>query len=173
MKYLVNKSVGDTITVQLPLEANHPMEEIIWFVRRKAAIIENNEWTNYTSVISAEYDPIFNPPKPFVVSAILQVNGIELIRAEEEYFRQLLSRHHLGGITSYSSYIYGYPIARKPSDHQPTGTLNASRAQSVRLTLTVSPPGGVYNQEWEVVVYVLGLRWLRFENGIGNQMFDS
>ena len=30
-----------------------------------------------------------------------------------------------------------------------------------------------YNQEWEVVVYVIGLRWLRFENGIGNRMFDS
>ena len=173
LKYLVNKSASDTITVQLPLEANHPVEEIIWFVRRKAAIIENNEWTNYTSVISGEYDPVFNPPKAFVKSAIIQVNGIELISAEEEYFRQLLARHHLGGITSYASYIYGYPIAKKPADHQPSGTLNASRAQSVRLTLTVMPPGGAYNQEWEVVVYVIGLRWLRFENGIGNRMFDS
>jgi hypothetical protein len=49
--------------------------------------------------------------------------------------------------------------------------LNASRSQSVRLTMTVTPPGGPFDQEWEVVVFVLGFRWLRFENGIANKMF--
>jgi hypothetical protein len=173
LKYLVNKNSGDTITVQLPLEANHPMEEIIWFVRRKAAITYNNEWTNYTSVISAEYNATFNPPEPMLVSATIQINGIELISAGEEYYRQLISRHHKGGIAGYATFLYGYPFARNPAEHQPSGTLNASRSQSLRLTLTVTPPGGALNQEWEVVVYVVGLRWTRFENGICNKMFTD
>jgi hypothetical protein len=173
LKYLVNKSAGDTITVQLPLEANHPMEEIVWFLRRKAAIVNNNEWTNYTSVTSSEYDATYNTPQPYLLSARFQINGIDLVDAEEGYFRQLIARHHMSGIAAYASYVYGYPIARSPSDHQPSGTLNASRAQSVRLTLTVRPPGGAYDQEWEVVVFVIGLRWLRFENGIANRMFET
>ena len=173
LKYLSNKSQGDTITVQLPLEANHPMEEIVWFLRRKAAITKNNERADYTNIISAEYNAIYNPPAPFLVSAELQINGIQIITAEEEYFRQLISRHHRGGIASYASYIYGYPFARHPAQHQPSGTLNASRTQDIRLTLTVTPPGGQYDQEWEVVVYVIGIRWLRFENGIANKMFQD
>jgi hypothetical protein len=32
-KYLVNKAQGDTIAIQLPLEANDPMEEVVWFLR--------------------------------------------------------------------------------------------------------------------------------------------
>jgi hypothetical protein len=173
LKYLVNKNFGDTITVQLPLEANHPMEEIVWFVRRKAALVYNNEWTNYTSVISAEYNATYNPPEPMLVSAQLQINGIELISAGEEYFRQIISRHHKGGIAAYASFLYGYPFARNPAEHQPSGTLNASRTQSLRLTLTVTPPGGNLNQEWEVVVFVVGMRWTRFENGICNKMFTD
>jgi hypothetical protein len=173
LKYLVNKSQGDLITVQLPLEANHPMEEIIWFLRRKAGITQNNEWVNYSNVTTAEYNLIYNPPSPMLVSAEIQINGIQLVTAEESYFRQLISRHHKGGIAGYASYVYGYPFARNPAEHQPSGTLNASRSQSVRLTLTVTPPGGIYNQEWEVVVFVVGLRWLRFENGIGNKMFTD
>ena len=173
LKYLVNKIQGDSITVQLPLEANHPMEEIVWFLRRKAAITKNNERTDYTNIISAEYNQTYNPPAPYLVSAELQINGIQIVAAEEEYFRQLIARHHKGGIASYASFIYGYPFARNPGQHQPSGTLNASRTQDIRLTLTVTPPGGQYDQEWEVVVYVLGIRWLRFENGIANKMFQD
>lgn len=173
LKYLVNKQFGDTITVQLPLEANHPMEEIVWFVRRKAAIVNNNEWTNYTSVTSSEYNATFNPPENMLVSAEIQMNGIQLVSAGEEYFRQIISRHHKGGIAAYATFLYGYPFARNPAEHQPSGTLNASRTQSLRLTLTVTPPGGAFNQEWEVVVFVIGLRWTRFENGICNKMFTD
>jgi Large eukaryotic DNA virus major capsid protein/Major capsid protein N-terminus len=173
LKYLMNKGSGDTITIQLPLEANHPMEEILWVMRRKAATINNNEWSNYTNVTSFEYDPTFNPTKPFLLNASIQINGIELINSTEDYFRQLIARHHRGGAIAFASYIYGYPFARSPSEHQPSGTLNASRTQNVRLNLTVRPPGGALNQEWEVAVYVVGLRWLRFENGIANKMFDN
>lgn len=173
LKYLVNKSMGDTITIQLPLEANDPMEEIVWFLRRKASITLNNEWINYTNVTSAEFDATYRFPQPYLVNAELQINGIQVVQAEEQYFRQIIARHHRGGISSFASFIYGYPFARNPGQHQPSGSLNASRTQNIRLTLTVTPPGGDFNQEWEVVVYVIGFRWLRFENGIANKMFMS
>jgi hypothetical protein len=172
LKYLTNKTSSDIIQVQLPLEVNHPMEEILWFVRRKATA-NNNEWTNYSAVMSAEYNPVYNPFRPLLQNAVIQLNGIELVNQEEQWFRQHISLAHKGGISAYESFIYGYSFAKNPAEHQPSGTANASRLQSVRLTLDVSPPGGVYEQEWEVKVFVITLQWLRFQNGLANRMYTD
>jgi hypothetical protein len=158
---------SSVIRVQLPLEANHPLEEILWFVRRTDVSL-NNEWTNYSSVLEREYDPIYNPRTPLLVAAKIQVNGIDLVEAEESYFRNMIGKYHKGGVTAHNSFIYGYPFARHPGEHQPSGTINASRLQSLRLTLDVSCPG-----TWEVKVFCIGLNWLRFENGIANHMFSD
>lgn len=171
LKYLINKTANDAITIQLPLEANDPMEEIVWFVRRKATA-NNNEWTNYSAVTSPEYNAIYNPFRPLLQSASIQLNGIELIQAEERWFRQHIAKHHKGGAASFYSYIYGYSFARNPGEHQPSGTANASRLQSLRLTMTIAPPGGDYEQEWEVKVFVISIQWLRFQDGILNRMYQ-
>jgi hypothetical protein len=167
LKYQVTASSKDTITVQLPIEVNHPMEEIIWFVRRKD-VNNNNEWVNYSSVLQPEYDPIFNPRKPLLLSARIQLNGIDLIFESEEWYRQHISLLHKGGIAAYENYIYGYSFAKHPGQHQPSGTANASRLQSVRLTLDVKA-----EHQWEVKVFVLACQWIRFQNGMANKMFTD
>ena len=173
LKYVVSKSSNDSITVQLPLEANHPLEEIVWFVRRKETA-NNNEWINFSSVLEREYDATFNPSTPLLKKAILQVNGQTLCDAPEQYYRQLISNYHSGGIVPYRRFIYGYPFARNPSEvHQPSGSLNASRVQSLRLTLEVKQPLSQFDTSWEVKVFCIGLNWLRFENGIANKLFTD
>ena len=172
LKYTLSKTSNDTITIQLPLEANHPLEEIIWFVRRKE-VSNNNEWTNYSGVLEREYDPIYNPLRPMMKKAILQANGINICDASEQYYRQLISSHHKGGITSFNKYIYGYTFANHPGEHQPSGSLNASRLQSLRLTLEVQPPSSIYDTGWEVKVFCIGFNWIRFENGICNKLFTD
>ena len=168
LKYTVSKNSGaDTVRISLPLEANHPLEEILWFVRRKDTD-GNNEWTNYGSVLEKDYDAVYNKPEPLLVNAIVQVNGVTICDAEEGYYRELIARHHRGGIVPYERFIYGYPFARHPSDHQPSGTLNASRVQSLRLVLEVK--GGA---EWEVKVFCLGINWLRFQNGLAGSVFED
>jgi hypothetical protein len=168
LKYAASTTNPESVVrVQLPLEANHPLEEIIWFVRRTDVSL-NNEWTNYSSVLEKEYDPIFNPRGPLLVSAKIQANGIDLVEGEESYFRNLISKHHKGGIVAYNSFIYGYPFARHPGQHQPSGSINASRLQSLRLVLDVVSTG-----TWEVKVFCIGLNWLRFENGMANHIFTD
>jgi hypothetical protein len=167
LKYTVSKRGGDTIRIALPLEANHPLEEILWFVRRKD-VLGNNEWTNYSNVLEKNYEATYAKPEPLLVSAILQVNGITICEAEEGYYRDLIARHHKGGIAAYNSFIYGYPFARHPGQHQPSGTLNASRVQSLRLVLEVKSTA-----EWEVKVFCLGLNWMRFQNGLASSIYDS
>ena len=170
LKYAIGKR-SDIIRIQLPLEANHPLEEIIWFVRRRG-VRDNNGWTNYTSVLEAEWNPR-KAEQPLLQNAILQANGISICDADEQYYRQLIASAHRGGIIAYSNFVYGYPFARTPGEHQPTGSLNASRVNSLRLILDVKPPGGVLDGNWEVKVFCIGLNWLRFENGLANPMFDD
>jgi hypothetical protein len=174
LKYLINKVGDDKITVQLPLEANQPIEEIVWFLRRKASVDVNNDWTNYSAILEKDYDPVFSPLEPLLLSAKLQGNGMDIIHQDECWFRSHISRCHRGGKTSYDSFIYGYSFARNPGEHNPTGSINASRLSSLRLILDVKPPPYTKDEittEWEVHVMVFAFQWLRFENGVCNKVF--
>lgn len=171
LKYVVNKSGNDMITVQLPLEANGPIEEIVWFLRRKAAITLNNDWTNYSATLEKDYHPTFAPLEPLLVSARIQANGQDIIQQEEAWFRSHIARAHKSGKISYDAFVYGYSFAKHPGQHNPSGTINASRLNSLRLTLNVKPPGGSSDTEWEVHVFVYAFQWVRFGNGICNKVF--
>jgi hypothetical protein len=170
LKYTIGKR-QDSIRIQLPLEANHPIEEIIWFIRRKGTSI-NNEWTNYTSVLESEWNPRM-AKKPLLQNAIIQANGTVLCDADEQFYRESIAAAHRGGYAAYSHFIYGYSFAKTPGEHQPSGSMNASRLNSLRLVLDVAPPGGVLDSSWEVKVFCIGMNWLRFENGLANPMFDD
>jgi hypothetical protein len=175
IKYAVSKRAENLITIQLPIEANHPIEEIVWFIRRKGVSI-NNEWLNWTDKLESEYpigtDPTFMTT-PLLSYAKLQVNGITLIEAEEQYFRQQIASKHPGGYIAYSNYVYGISFAETPGIHQPTGSINASRTNSLRLTLDIRPPGGVLDASWEIKVFCNAMNWMRFENGLANPIFED
>jgi hypothetical protein len=170
LKYLVNKSVTDRVDIQLPLELNHPVVELLWVFRRKA-VQEYNEWGNFSPMLSLEAtkDQIY---PAWLHSATLRINGSEIISAEGDWFREHIANHHGGGIISYQSSIYGYSFSREPESHQPSGSMNSSRANSVTLTLSVRTPFAS-NNGWEVFVYAIHYNWLRFENGMGHRMFSS
>jgi hypothetical protein len=170
LKFSVTGSIEDVINVQLPLEINHPMEEIVWTVRRKASTLRN-DWINFSSVTADEYDPVYNTRKPLLVQASIYLNGVEIIQKEEQWFRQHIAHAHAGGYAAYADYIYGYSFARTPGMHQPSGTANASKLQSVKLNLSVKHPEGEANKEWEVLVYVIRLDWLRFQNGLVSHIY--
>jgi hypothetical protein len=176
LKYVVAKSSAENIIrIQLPLEANHPIEEMFWFIRRKD-VLNNNEWTNWSSVLNKDYNETFNPRQSMMVSGVIQANGITIVEAEEQFYRQLIARHHRGGIVSYNQFLYGYPFAKWPGDvHQPTGSINASRLQNLRLTLDIRPPQNPDGSAaaWDVKVFCVDLNWLRFQNGICNRMFTD
>jgi hypothetical protein len=171
-KYLVNTPIAGAISLQLPLEINGPLEEIIWFVRRKAVSV-NNEWTNYSNTLEFEYNQIYKPFESMLMSATLQVNGIQMVQGSGDFFRRQISQHHRGGIVGYNNFVYGYSFAKNPGLQNPSGWMNASRSSDVRLRVEVRPPGGTEDLEFEVCVFALSLNWVRFENGIANRVFSS
>ena len=169
LKYSVG-SRQDSVRIQLPLEANHPIEEIIWFIRRKGTST-NNEWTNYSGVLESEW--LTSPKLPMLQNAIIQANGSVVCDADEQFYREGIASAHRGGYAAYSRFVYGYSFAKTPGQHQPSGSINASRLNALRLVLDVAPPGGVNDALWEVKVFCIGMNWMRFENGLANPMFED
>ena len=174
-KYVVNTPSAGVVRLQLPLEINGPVEEILWFIRRKGVNV-NNEWTNYSNRLEWEYNPTFRPFESMLVAATLQVNGIDLIHADGDFFRSEVAKRHKGGIVAYNNFVYGYVFSQNPGVQNPSGWMNASRSQDVRLRIDVrQPPESGFGEdlEFEVVVYSINLNWVRFENGIANKVFSS
>jgi hypothetical protein len=181
-KYLTSKtnSNSDTIEVSLPLELNHPTQELFWVFRRKATAI-NNEWANFNPIVETQYNPI-TVPQDWLVYATLRVNGLVVEQAPGEWWRQSIAKVHKGGWNSWAAYTYGYSFALDPEAHQPSGSINMSRSSSVRLDLRVKVPKAVpvpdgfdadVAQGWEVFVYAIHLNWLRFENGLCQKLFED
>ena len=166
MKYASIVNEG-SISLQLPLEINHPIEEIIWVIRRKD-VATNNEWTNYSAVLQREFDPQYVPLSDLLIKAELQVNGEALVSGDARYFRREISAVHRGGIVAYNNYVHGYSFAKKPGDQDPTGWFNASRTTDVRLRIDV-----VAGHEFEVLLWTTNINWVRFQNGIANLVFTT
>ena len=181
-KYAITKpnNLTDSISVNLSLECNGPVEEILWIIRRRGCAV-NNDWTNFGPLLENQ-ESSGRFPMPLLESASIWINGIPFIEQDGDWFRQHIASMHNGGIVAWNRYIYGYSFARTPGAHQPSGTVNMSRATSVQLRLTVRAPKratvtGDFDESvragWEVHAYCVGLNWLRFENGIANRIFSS
>ena len=172
LKYTVNK-VGAQVSIQLPLELNNPCEEVWWVVRRKAATTMN-EWTNYSATPWFARDDVYNPAAPALVRGSVYINGQPVAEDQpESYYRRCVAEAHKGGIVPYDRYVYGYVFSRAPGERQPAGHVNMSRANDVKLALTVELPADGLDQEWTVAVYAHCMNWMRFENGLANRLYSS
>ncbi len=182
LKYAVaaTNSAVDSIRVQLPLELNHPIEEIFWVIRRKAINI-NNDWLNFTAYTEKQLkDNSLIVQSDPLLTATIYINGIPVSQQEGRWYREHIAARHLGGIVPYASFIYGYSFAKVPGLFTPTGTINASRTSSIRLDLTVRVPeaapgafAATDEQTWEVYVYGIGINWLRFQNGMCARIYGN
>lgn len=188
IKYTVSKPnpIRDIIDIQIPLELNHPVEEIFWVFRRKAVEI-NNEWCNFSPFTynqlrksisnSADINIIY---ADWLEHASIVLNGVVLQEAEGERFRYQIAKSHSSGIISLQKHIYGYSFSLEPELHHPEGTANMSRVNSIVLNMSVRPPFPVdapdgFNSNvsdgWEIFIFAIYHNWLRFENGICNRVF--
>jgi hypothetical protein len=169
LKYLVNSTLNNTIKIGLPIIGNGPIRQMFFFLRRKASIALFNDYTNYSAVLQNEQDPIWNPLRPLLVRAQLLV-GTAVWADEDESWWRANNINLPGGIRAYGNYIYCYNFADRPDLFEPSGSINMSRVD-VRLNLIVNPPVSTYDCEWTVSVFLVGTNWMRFENGLANQLF--
>lgn len=162
----------DSVIVNLPLEASHTIDEIVWILRRKI-VKNNNDWFNYSA--SDEFTPDANRT-PLLRHATIKVDGAEWINADESYFRSSYAGQHSGITAGFNSFIYHYSFGcsgGRGEDIQPGAAVNAS-VTPVSLVLNVRQPGLVSDEErgWEVIVFVLYRNWLRYQQGLMAPLFE-
>ena len=171
LKYTVNTPSAGTIKIGLPLTmANGPLRHLVFFLRRNAAAQQYAEYDNYSATLPGEADPVWSPERPLLTHAQLLVGTAVWADEDEAWWRLASGVEVPGGVRAAGNYVYAYNFADHPTAFAPSGSVNASRVD-LRLNLTVAPPGGAADGEWTVSVFLVGTNWIRFENGLANQIF--
>jgi hypothetical protein len=174
-------------TATVSVEFNHPIKEFM-FVAQRDEMINRNEWFNYSNRGIDEPNPAYilpymnsNAPAgrmDLISSAKLQLDGYDRFMARTpQYFRlQQPYEHHT--TTPVHSFIYNYCFALRPEDIQPTGTMNASRIDSIVWQIQMNPllsnpqiPAWQQRGNCRIVVYGHNYNVFRVINGFGGLLF--
>lgn len=178
---------GQQTTATIDIEFNHPLKEFI-FVAQRDEMINRNEWFNYSNLaigepIPALVQPYMNSNAPaqrmdLIASAKLQLDGYDrfMVRGPTYFRLEQPYEHHT--TTPVNSFIYNYSFALQPEDAQPTGTMNASRIDSIVWQIQMNPVlSNPMIPEWQqrgnchIVVYGQNYNVFRVINGFGGLLF--
>lgn len=172
-------------TVTMPVEFNHPLKEFIFVVQRDE-MTNRNEYFNYSNLaigegvspIIQEYLNAGQTRTDLISSAVLQLDGYDRFAARSAQYFRLIQPYEHHTTTPANSYIYCYSFALKPEDAQPTGTLNASRIDSIVWQIEMNPilnmPQVAPSERrgnCHLVVYGLNYNVFRVVNGFGGLLF--
>lgn len=157
--------------VQIPMEFNHPLRELFWLVQRQAATVAN-QWFNYTNLSIGESS--LNPQNSYmnqIQTALLRIDGFDRFdERRADYFR-LVQPYQYHTVVPLNDFVYSYSFAFRPEDVQPSGSMNASRLDSITLQLlmdnTVTPARGPAAAR----IYALNHNVLRIVDGFGGLLF--
>jgi hypothetical protein len=105
---------------------NHPTSELIWTFVPKASI-EGGEPFNYTALQSS-----YNAAGDTLKTAKLQFNGYDRFQdMEAEYFREIIPAQYHTSVPTRPIYVYSFAL--EPEDFRPSGSVNLSRIDNVKL----------------------------------------
>jgi len=174
-------------TATISVEFNHPIKEFI-FVAQRDEMINRNEWFNYSNLAIGEPTPALvlpyvnsNAPAgrlDLISLSKLQLDGYDRFMARlPQYFRlEQPYDHHT--TTPVNSFIYNYCFALRPEDSQPTGTMNASRIDSIVWQINMNPvlsnptiPAWQQRGNCHINVYGHNYNVFRVINGFGGLLF--
>jgi hypothetical protein len=128
-------------SISVNLKFTNPVKEIYWVFQYEDNIAQN-QWFNYVN-----HNEIFNYMCASIMkTAKLQLNGNDrFTEREAEYFTLIQPFQHHTNIPN-SRGIHVYSFALKPEEHQPSGSLNFSRLDSVVMKMTIDNKGLVVNE---------------------------
>jgi hypothetical protein len=157
-------------TVQVPMEFNHPLREMYWVIQRDAAV-NARQWFNYTNLAIGESSSGPNSFQNLINTALIKIDGFDRFdKRNADYFR-LVQPYQYHTVIPIDDFIYSYSFAFRPEDVQPSGSMNASRLDTIVLQLemnmAVTPARGSGN----VRVYGLNHNVLRIVEGFGGLLF--
>jgi hypothetical protein len=115
-----------------------------------------------------------------IATALLQLDGYDRFQVRDAPYFRLVQPYDHHTTTPVQQYIYCYSLALRPEDAQPSGTLNASRIDSVNWQITMNPvlnTPSTANKATSVRgpatirIYALNYNVFRVVNGFGGVLF--
>jgi len=174
--------------VNIQTDFNHPIKEFI-FVCQRDFMDQVNEPFNFSSLATNERLDVSaigqyllpgQTRTDLIASALLQLDGYDRFQVRDAPYFRLLQPYDHHTTTPVQQYIYCYSVALRPEDAQPTGTLNASRIDSVNWQITMNPvlnlPATANSKTsvrgpCTIRIYGLNYNVFRVVNGFGGVLF--
>jgi hypothetical protein len=176
LQYSPLNSIPNTMAIaNIPLNFNHPIKELIWVVQQ-TRMTDSNELFNFSSLQLNE------PGRPYdlILDAVIKFDGFDRFQKRDiSYFRLVQPwQYHT---TVPDDFIYLYSFSINPEDSQPSGSFNASRLDSLVLTLTMNNAfnnngnsmfiAPITQHDATCVVYGVNYNVLRIVAGMGACLF--
>jgi hypothetical protein len=152
--------------LNITLDFNNPIKELIWVVQQDR-IVAANEWFNYTNRHLIEQHVLLDDQ---ISNAILRIDGYDRFEVRDAgYFRLVQPFQHHTRIPD--DFIYNYCFSLNPEASQPMGSLNASRIDTIVLSMTMNQNIIRYNAG--VRVYATNYNIFRIVAGLGGVLFTA
>lgn len=157
-------SGGDSY--QIRVEFNHPIREFI-FVLQKDIMASYHEWFNFSSLAISEV----GVRTDLLSTALLQLDGQDRFQVREAGYFRLVQAWQRHTVIPNEDFIYLYSFALRPEDLQPTGSMNASRIDSIVWQITTNQTTVPARGNCSIRVYATNHNVLRIVDGFGGLLF--
>ena len=153
-------------SASLRLEFNHPVRELFWFIKRDD-MNRYNEYFNYSSLGTFE----IGTRTDILSDAVLQLDGFDRFKVRDAGYFRLVQPLQYHTVVPEESVVYSYSFALRPEDVQPSGSMNASRMDSMVLQISlnqtlVNTIGTLTSR-----VYAINHNVFRIADGFGGVLF--
>jgi hypothetical protein len=171
-------------TVNVKVDFNHPIKEFI-FVAQRDYMQQINELFNYSNLAISEdtsgsvINTYLNDDQPrtdLISTAVLQLDGYDRFQVRDAPYFRLYQPYMHHTTTPVNNFLYVYSLALRPEDAQPSGTLNASRIDSINWQITMNPLLDMASTipqrgNCSIRVYATNYNVFRVVNGYGGLLF--
>jgi hypothetical protein len=120
--------------VTLRLEFNHPIRELFWLIQRDD-MIRYHEFFNYSSL--GIYED--GTRQDILQDAVLQLDGYDRFQLRNAGYFRLVQPWQYHSVIPEDFFVYSYSFCLEPESVQPSGSMNASRMDSIALQLNLVP----------------------------------
>jgi hypothetical protein len=166
----------NTATIQA--DFNHPVREFIFMLQRDF-MDQVHEPFNYSNLAVGEaLDPALLPSlqadqvrTDLLGDAVLQLDGYDRFSKRNAFYFRVVQPYKYHTTTPIDSFIYNYCFAVQPEDLAPSGSLNASRVDTIIWQLNMNPLLNTTRGNCHARIYATNHNVLRIVEGYGGVLF--
>lgn len=165
LDYLIDQVIrversGLKETTVIDLVLQNPVKEIIWVCMRSDQHLKNS-WFDY-----------LDQNEKIMESAKIVFNGLDRIDDKDEsYYNYVQPFQHHTGNTKDGLYLYSF--AMNPEEYQPSGSVNASRINTIQLQMKTRPLPSSSSYSYDSVFYIVSHNFLRISSGLAGVVYNS